>query len=682
MPHRIAFGSCSHPSLAQPLWKVIHERQPSAFIWGGDAVYSDIFAGLNWTAVGISRSHVDGWKLTFPPPSIHVDATPAIINGWYEKQWNVSDYRHFVEGWTTASAEDTTPTQRIHPIIYGTIDDHDYGQNNGDYTYKYKKESNVAFVDFLYSGVEEDNGEINNECINNMNIASNELDKAALTALLKAADAVQSPSEEEDDQTFCTQDAFECPDGTWVSRNPNDDCNFEPCEETSDELQDGVNNDEHQADHDVCNPSKAGRSKMNDPMYQRAIEGKGVYGVQLFDFSRRRNSSSSSSNNNILWGGGYWIPDKDASIDPDITGDSNSDPLPSYSITHSVAIFVLDVRSNKTPWPKGKQRVTNDKTKSTNNNIPALDFLGEHQWKWFESALENSRATVNIIVSGLQIHPERFPNDGNVIEEWSKYPEARQKLYNMILSSGVKSPILVSGDVHMAQIMRKDCMESSIVMDGRANGPWTNRPLVEITTSGMTHSWGRSFSSQPRHHRMPLKPYSYFVSRTFMTIAHLVCPWKDIVIQNAKEMTGRGQNGLQYYLGLNFAEFEFDFNNEGSVTTRIFGKEEKAPPVLEMKWTFDQLSGHTALPGTSAQSEDFLAAVQNQNLTAYNSHTQNEWICVPHRGHTSIFHEYAANITMFCTFCILFFLPHGIIIYLLLKAKRKWFQRRAAESNI
>ena len=34
--------------------------------------------------------------------------------------------------------------------MFGAIDDHDYGQNNGDVTYAHGKESNVAFVDFLY----------------------------------------------------------------------------------------------------------------------------------------------------------------------------------------------------------------------------------------------------------------------------------------------------------------------------------------------------------------------------------------------------------------------------------------------------------------------------------------------------------------------------------------------------
>lgn len=33
------------------------------------------------------------------------------------------------------------------------------------------------------------------------------------------------------DKIFCSQDAKECPDGTFVSRNPENNCEFEPCPE-------------------------------------------------------------------------------------------------------------------------------------------------------------------------------------------------------------------------------------------------------------------------------------------------------------------------------------------------------------------------------------------------------------------------------------------------------------------
>ena len=47
---------------------------------------------------------------------------------------------------------------------------------------------------------------------------------------------------------------------------------------------------------------KGGRSKHRDPMYQRSLDGKGVYGVQLFDFARKVNVDDG----NNVFGGGKW----------------------------------------------------------------------------------------------------------------------------------------------------------------------------------------------------------------------------------------------------------------------------------------------------------------------------------------------------------------------------------------
>lgn len=612
MPHRIAIGSCSHPRLHQPLWKPIAARRPVAFIWGGDSVYADGFVGLNWTAVDFSSA--SSW--TFPPPSVHVEATPEVLCSWYDEQWGVDDYRNFVMGWNEGSNasssslidEDSTVHAagvQHRPIIYGLIDDHDYGMNNGDVSYQYKNESNVAFVDFLHSGV---------------------------------ANAY--------DDRDCTIEENTC------------EAEFKT----------------------------SGRQKSNDPMYRRSLEGKGVYGVQLFDFSRTTMTNEKEKSNRVVWGGGYLVPDDIAKIDPDaiIRNDNDgqySSEIPQYSTFHSVAIFALDVRSNKSPWPKGKV------------DTRALDFLGQHQWEWLTSALNNSHATVNIIMSGLQIHPDRFPADGNVLEEWSKFPEARQLLYDTVLNSGARSPIFVSGDVHMAQIMRRDCVNSSDIDDKDNNEQQWNmtrtRPLVEITTSGMTHSWGTSFSSQVKNHRWPLKPYAYFVSKTFMTIAHYIVPMLDIVVKSSDAtVKDEGSYGLQYYLGLNFAEFEFDFSDSktksvgGGLTVRIFGEEVNGPPKLEMRYTFDELSGSVKFPGTSAKiPHDFWIGRRLQNVEHKSLLTASGgWICVPHRGFASIYHEYASMVIMITTFCVLFFLPHGVLILILIYALQQWSKRRKSNT--
>ncbi|KAL7532916.1 hypothetical protein ACHAWF_004284 [Thalassiosira exigua] len=669
MPHRVAFGSCSHPSLPQPLWGPIRARRPAAFVWGGDAIYADRHAGFDWTAVGR--------RGTFPPPTIHVEATPGCIREQYEEQWGVEDYRRFVGGW--AGGEDDADggggggggaksgAWVDRPVIFGTIDDHDYGQNNGDHTYQYKRESNLAFVDFLYCGTTGD-------------------DNCTLDVYCGIAD-----------DSTCTPDVIDQPDVCEVGQEMGI---LAPREETARE-------------NDTRPP--LGRHKLQDPMYRRALEGKGVYGVQLFDFSRKRSSSEQVQNDNILWGGGHWVPEEEARIDPDVIGNLSADSLlnetdSSYSTTHSVAIFVLDVRSNKSPWPKGKHTPTpvadaSDVNATNAIRVPELDFLGQHQWEWFEAALANSRATVNVIVSGLQVHPDRYPDDGNILEEWSKFPEARKRLYDAILNSGARSPLLVSGDVHMSQVLRKDCARASDVRDmvdlgvdrrttaGRAGASIRRRSLVEITTSGMTHSWGTSFSSQPKNHRYPMKPYSYFVSQTFMTICHLVCPWNDILIRNADDVKrddysregtyGRRKPrvGKQYYLGLNFLELEFRFphgeqsnklNEGGDVTARIFGAEANEPPELELRWTFDQLSGNADPPEATATFQDFATVGRGQESYANPMREDQDWICVPYRGFAPTYHEYASRVVMFVAFCSLFFFPHAILVLLLVAARKKW----------
>jgi hypothetical protein len=120
-------------------------------------------------------------------------------------------------------------------------------------------------------------------------------------------------------------------------------------------------------------------------MAERAAAGKGVYGVKVFDFSRPA--------------GEELLTDTEAGLDPDLVTvpvDDNDDA----SVTstdplsdRSVAVFVLDNRSNKTPWKKGWIKYSLDYE---------ADFLGEAQWQWFEEAIGKSTASVNIIVQGLQ----------------------------------------------------------------------------------------------------------------------------------------------------------------------------------------------------------------------------------------------------------------------------------------
>lgn len=306
-------------------------------------------------------------------------------------------------------------------------------------------------------------------------------------------------------------------------------------------------------------------------MAQRARNGAGVYGVRVFDFSRPN--------------GQELLSDDEAGIDPEVARQES----PSYS-NRSVAVFVLDVRSNKTPWIKGGIR----KFFSDYGG----DFLGETQWKWLQEALSRSMASVNIVVNGLQVHADKFA-DPNVAESWSRFPTSQDRLYQLLLQPHVKTPILISGDVHHASLSRKDCSSGT-----------ETRPLLEMTTSGMTHSWAVNFCAAPS--RKCQSRYTLFATKSTMTIGHHINPWTEILVDEGAE---GAKSGLQYTLELNFGELEFDWENK-AIQARVMGVNETAP-LLSVRWEMDW---------------------QNR------SHGNTSWHCINHRGPVNPVHRFVAQV--------------------------------------
>jgi len=98
-------------------------------------------------------------------------------------------------------------------------------------------------------------------------------------------------------------------------------------------------------------------------------------------------------------------------------------------------------------------------------------MLGDAQWKWLEKELNTSTARVNFIISGVQFLPTE-----HVYEKWANFPKEREKLLDLIARSGAQNPILMSGDRHIAEIMK---LEDSRFPKG----------LYEVTASGLTHTW-------------------------------------------------------------------------------------------------------------------------------------------------------------------------------------------------
>ena len=216
----------------------------------------------------------------------------------------------------------------------------------------------------------------------------------------------------------------------------------------------------------------------------------------------------------------------------------------------SLRIVALDVRYSKDPW-----------------HVPKLsgDMLGEEQWAWLEKTLCADRSPrVNIIVSGLQILPE---NRG-AGEAWIKFPNARQRLFSLLSKCQVRAPVLVSGDVHMAEMFEATCSSNTANIQ--------KSTLVEVTSSGLTHSWATRAPGWSGE-----IPAVNFFLKQLMVVAQTIMPWN----YRSNRARGAPSQGA-YFLGLNFAEIDVDFDNE-KVQIDVVGADNK--PVLSQSWTFQEL---------------------------------------------------------------------------------------------
>jgi hypothetical protein len=99
---RIAFGSCNRSDQAQPIWPAVLQLRPQLWIWSGDIIYAD---------------------------TEEMDSMAKL----YRQQKSQPDYQKLL-----ACCQ-----------VIGTWDDHDYGRNDGDRSYRQKVESQRLLLDFL-----------------------------------------------------------------------------------------------------------------------------------------------------------------------------------------------------------------------------------------------------------------------------------------------------------------------------------------------------------------------------------------------------------------------------------------------------------------------------------------------------------------------------------------------------
>jgi alkaline phosphatase D len=128
---------------------------------------------------------------------------------------------------------------------------------------------------------------------------------------------------------------------------------------------------------------------------------------------------------------------------------------------------------------------------------PKADMLGLQQWQWLEQQLSGSDADVHLIGSGIQVIASDHP-----YEKWADFPQARQRLLDLIVRSGARNVILLSGDRHLGEI-------------SRFPDPRLPQPLYDITSSGMTHHATNSVFHNFDHERNQFRVGQNFVGLNF-----------------------------------------------------------------------------------------------------------------------------------------------------------------------
>lgn len=149
----------------------------------------------------------------------------------------------------------------------------------------------------------------------------------------------------------------------------------------------------------------------------------------------------------------------------------------------TVQILMLDLRFNRTPLvadPALKQGYAAMVARAklgggpmkgwyTPNLDPAATLLGEPQWAWLAERLAEP-ADVRLLCSSVQLAAE-----GTGWEGWANFPLERQRLVDLIREQRAEGVVVVSGDMHYADLSRWDTPACY--------------PLWDLTSSGLTEVW-------------------------------------------------------------------------------------------------------------------------------------------------------------------------------------------------
>ncbi len=136
-----------------------------------------------------------------------------------------------------------------------------------------------------------------------------------------------------------------------------------------------------------------------------------------------------------------------------------------------VQVILLDARYHRSALKKGyKPGEPGDGYRGpyAPNEDPQATVLGDVQWKWLAEQLKVP-AELRLICSGVQILPTEHGS-----ESWGNFPLERKKLFELIRDTKARGVVLLSGDRHLAEIMRLPADEFGI-----------GYPITEVTSSSL-----------------------------------------------------------------------------------------------------------------------------------------------------------------------------------------------------
>jgi alkaline phosphatase D len=145
----------------------------------------------------------------------------------------------------------------------------------------------------------------------------------------------------------------------------------------------------------------------------------------------------------------------------------------------SVKVIVLDTRYFRTPLTTDTE--TKKRYKPNYNTTGTM--LGKTQWEWLNNELCDSTSDYHIIMSSVQ-----FLSAEHGYESWGLMPNEVAHFEEVLANSKAKNCIILSGDRHIAEISKKEVKG-------------LNYPLIDFTSSGMTHSYS-SFKGEPNKYRI------------------------------------------------------------------------------------------------------------------------------------------------------------------------------------